>query len=289
MTTYIFQGNPDLFDIEGYLALGRAKINWLVNQSYREIDIGDQVLIWKARGRGRYGAAGILAECLVDSKVLEIPEDEFAIPFWRAQPDHNALRRRVWLQVIRVAESGRILDRDTLRVTPGLVEVGPIGYANATNFKLTEEAGRQLIKLWRAFSNVRSEVQARQEFDRQVAVLERVPFEQLMEEYRRARAIDSEAPRRTLVTAVIFERDPLVKAIARQRVGFRCEVPGCPTPSFPSKFAEPYCEVHHLIPLAENGDDTIENVVCVCANHHRELHFGKRHKALAESLRSIRA
>ena len=120
MTTYIFQGNPDLFDIEGYLALRRERINWLVNQSYREIDIGDQVFIWKARGTGRYGPAGILAECLVDSKVLEIPEDEFAIPFWRGEQDHNALRRRVWLLVIRVAETGRILDRDTVRIAPGL-------------------------------------------------------------------------------------------------------------------------------------------------------------------------
>jgi 5-methylcytosine-specific restriction endonuclease McrA len=291
MTTYIFQGNPDLFDIEGYLALGREKIVWLVNQSYKEIDIGDQVLIWKARGRGRYGPAGILAECVVDSQVLELPEDEFAIPFWRIQQDPNALRRRVWLQVIRIAESGRILNRDTIRVTPGLAEVGPIGYANATNFKLTDEAGSQLIKLWRAFSNVRSELQTRQEFDRQVAVWERVPFEQLMNEYNRARAIDSKVPKRTLVTVEIFERDPLVKAIARRRAGFRCEVPGCPTPSFPSKFAEPYCEVHHLIPLAENGEDTIENVVCVCvcANHHRELHFGKEYKALAESLQLIHA
>jgi len=289
MTTYIFQGNPDLFDIEGYLALRRERINWLVNQSFREIDTGDQVFIWKARGTGRYGPAGILAECLVDSKVLEIPEDEFAIPFWREEQDHNAPRRRVWLMVIRVAESGRILNRDTIRIAPGLAHVGPIAYANATNFKLTEEAGRQLIKLWRAFSNVGSEAQARQEFDRQVAVLERVPLEHLLEEYRRARSVDSEAPRRTSVTTVIFERNPLVKAIARQRAGFRCEVPGCPTPSFPSKFAEPYCEVHHLIPLAENGHDTIENVVCVCANHHRQLHFGKEHKKLAESLRSIRA
>lgn len=289
MTTFIFQGNPDSFDIEGYLALGRQKINWAVNRSSRDIGIGDQVLIWKARGSGRYGPAGILAECLVDSEVLEMPEDEFAIPLWRVNQDHKALLPRVWLQVIRVAERGEILERDTIRNTPGLGGVGPIGQPNATNFKLTEGAGRQLIKLWRGISSVRSEVQARQEFDRQVAVLERAPLERLMDEYRRARGGGAEASRRISVTATIIERDPLVKAIARQRAGFRCEVPGCPTPSFPSKFTEPYCEVHHLVRLADKGEDSIENVVCVCANHHRELHFGKRHKELAESLRLIRA
>jgi HNH endonuclease len=45
---------------------------------------------------------------------------------------------------------------------------------------------------------------------------------------------------------------------------------------------------HHLVPLADDGEDTIENVAFVCPNHHREVHFGKRREELTDLLRSIR-
>jgi 5-methylcytosine-specific restriction endonuclease McrA len=36
----------------------------------------------------------------------------------------------------------------------------------------------------------------------------------------------------------------------------------------------PYLEVHHLIRLADGGEDTVGNAIAVCPNCHRELHFG---------------
>jgi hypothetical protein len=32
MTSWIFQGNPNRFDIDGYLAFAPDRITWLVNQ-----------------------------------------------------------------------------------------------------------------------------------------------------------------------------------------------------------------------------------------------------------------
>ncbi|MEC5166165.1 putative HNH restriction endonuclease [Flavobacterium sp. PL11] len=37
----------------------------------------------------------------------------------------------------------------------------------------------------------------------------------------------------------------------------------------------PYLEVHHKKPLAEDGDDTIENAFALCPNCHRHAHYGK--------------
>src|SRR3990172_1697707 len=34
-----------------------------------------------------------------------------------------------------------------------------------------------------------------------------------------------------------------------------------------------YCEAHHLQGLADNGRDVPENIVVLCANHHRQFHF----------------
>ena len=35
-----------------------------------------------------------------------------------------------------------------------------------------------------------------------------------------------------------------------------------------------YLEAHHIIALADEGKDTVENVIALCPKHHREAHFG---------------
>jgi hypothetical protein len=41
MQTWIFQGNPDVFDIDGYLAKAVEEITWLVTRYASEIAIGE--------------------------------------------------------------------------------------------------------------------------------------------------------------------------------------------------------------------------------------------------------
>lgn len=36
-----------------------------------------------------------------------------------------------------------------------------------------------------------------------------------------------------------------------------------------------YCEAHHLVPISQGGSQEEINVVILCANHHRMLHYGK--------------
>ncbi|WP_256325004.1 HNH endonuclease signature motif containing protein [Nitrosomonas sp. Nm132] len=36
----------------------------------------------------------------------------------------------------------------------------------------------------------------------------------------------------------------------------------------------PYLEVHHKIPLAFGGEDTVVNAIALCPNCHREAHYG---------------
>ena len=37
-----------------------------------------------------------------------------------------------------------------------------------------------------------------------------------------------------------------------------------------------YLESHHVIALAEDGEDRLTNVIALCPNDHREAHFGER-------------
>ncbi|MGX5612966.1 HNH endonuclease [Bacillus toyonensis] len=33
-------------------------------------------------------------------------------------------------------------------------------------------------------------------------------------------------------------------------------------------------EVHHVVPLAQGGEDSIENAIGICPNCHRKAHYG---------------
>ena len=35
-----------------------------------------------------------------------------------------------------------------------------------------------------------------------------------------------------------------------------------------------YAEAHHVLQLSDDGPDTTDNIMCLCANHHRQMHYG---------------
>jgi hypothetical protein len=53
MHAWIFQGNPDDFDIDGYLATAPAQFPWLVTRYGKEIEVGDRVYIWRNQGQDK--------------------------------------------------------------------------------------------------------------------------------------------------------------------------------------------------------------------------------------------
>jgi hypothetical protein len=59
MRTWIFQGNPDDYDIDGYLDSRPARLTWLVTRYAHEIAVEDRVFLWRnqgARGSDRDGS-----------------------------------------------------------------------------------------------------------------------------------------------------------------------------------------------------------------------------------------
>jgi ribosomal protein L12E/L44/L45/RPP1/RPP2 len=106
--------------------------------------------------------------------------------------------------------------------------------------------------------------------------LEGQELDDLLARYHASLAVRPARPRASSSTTRVYERDPLVIAIARKRAGHRCEVAGCDHPQFVAVDGLPYCEVHHVIPLAEGGEDRIENAACLCPSHHREVHHGNQ-------------
>jgi 5-methylcytosine-specific restriction protein A len=81
-------------------------------------------------------------------------------------------------------------------------------------------------------------------------------------------------PEKQLVTTSIFKRNPDVIAEVRERAGGFCERCGKPAPFLRATDKLPFLEVHHILPLAQGGDDSVENAIAVCPNCHRQAHFG---------------
>jgi len=81
-----------------------------------------------------------------------------------------------------------------------------------------------------------------------------------------------------------FARDPAVVAWVLSEAAGVCECCSKPAP-FTREDSSPFLEVHHVLRLADGGEDTTNNAVALCPNCHRELHYGVKKRELAARLR----
>ncbi len=86
------------------------------------------------------------------------------------------------------------------------------------------------------------------------------------------------APDRAERIGVFIKRDQKVRDYVVKLANGRCEYCGREGFSLPN--GTKYIEAHHVIALADDGADTVENVIALCANHHKEAHFGSGATAL---------
>ncbi len=71
--------------------------------------------------------------------------------------------------------------------------------------------------------------------------------------------------------ADLFETDLAVEEHAKRSANGLCQLCGLHAP-FSGHDGQPFLEVHHIVPLADGGTDTRENVVALCPNCHRKMH-----------------
>jgi len=146
MRTWIFQGNPKKFDIDGYLAVAPNEITWLVKKHSREIQPGDAVYIWRSSG-GLKDKAGIVARATVLTEPANISDDPAAGPFWKDDAP-TGTSTRVKLSVDRVAKSREFIKRDWLVDDPACSGMRIIRQPAGTNFALEPREAERLQNLW---------------------------------------------------------------------------------------------------------------------------------------------
>jgi len=97
--------------------------------------------------------------------------------------------------------------------------------------------------------------------------------------------LGSTSPERTIERVVRFVRDQAVRDQALARAKGRCEL--CNEEGFLMANGKRYLETHHIQALGEEGPDTRDNVIALCANDHRAAHFSVNRDALAARMTEI--
>lgn len=91
-------------------------------------------------------------------------------------------------------------------------------------------------------------------------------------------------PARAERNGFAFIRSPEVRRSALARANGKCEY--CGAPGFPMENGCIYLETHRIVPLSEDGPDSIQNVAALCPNDHRRAHFSAERQPIAAFLLS---
>jgi 5-methylcytosine-specific restriction protein A len=89
-------------------------------------------------------------------------------------------------------------------------------------------------------------------------------------------------PAKVATTGMSYERDPAVRTFVLKRAKGKCEY--CGALGFVMDNDVHYLEAHHIVSLAKQGPDTVDNVIALCANHHRQAHYGSNKVALERDM-----
>jgi hypothetical protein len=106
--------------------------------------------------------------------------------------------------------------------------------------------------------------------------------EDVLERARKAKG----KPAKQARTVSDFKRNVAVVAGALARAEGSCEMPNCRVTLFHKDGGGPFLEVHHIVPLGEDGDDTLINAAALCPMCHRELHYGAQRFAKRKVLQA---
>lgn len=246
---WIFQGNPDRYDIDNYISQSPDYIYWHTPRYYHEIAINETVFIWRAGNNSGVIAIGKVAESPVAANEVQYP-DLLGRNFWIEENAADTdFKTGVSLEEVRLDESNGMIQRKTILENTILRANPIITLPRGTVFKLNSEETEELVRLWE--SNSKIETNGELEGNR------RLRHHYVIERSRSLRNVK----------------------LNRFRAEFgelRCELCGIKdNGNYPVQFSESIFEVHHRKPLSSFSESTrtrIEDLAVLCSNCHRAVH-----------------
>jgi len=288
-SAWIFQGNPDQFDIDGFLA-DSEEVEWAVRQKYYAsiMQVGQTVFLWKAAGK-RKAQSGIVAVSEIVIEPREVDEDSSAKKFWRTgQPIGPQLRVRLKLRRRFLREN--ILAAASLAESESLNDLPIFALRTSTNYPLKRSHYEALIQLTGGGGS-QVPLSAKELAELFASESDHEKLDQKVRRIKSLRDLPKPDgainPLRTTRSVELIERNPVVKAWVLREANGVCQLCEQIGP-FTDSEGQPFLEVNHIKPLSENGEDSVSNAVALCPNCHRRCHYGSDKKEIAVKLTLLR-
>lgn len=145
-TSWVFQGSPDRFDIDGYLKSNRS-VWWSAAQHRAQMGSGQTVYFW--RNSGRSGAvAGVIAVGLISGPPTQRVDHAEALPFWKNPDEAKELAHRVPIEVVDVASAKGLIKSKWLMEDPVCADLPNLRMRQGTNYPLDPRHSERLARLW---------------------------------------------------------------------------------------------------------------------------------------------
>lgn len=250
---WILQGNPDRFGIDDYLSR-YSFIYWIANSQTSEMELGDQIFIWRAGKQSGTIAKGEIKELPKERSKVD-KQEALGHDLWARQEDEPSTIK-VGINVFEARltpEEGMIL-RSEIKDHPKFSSANIITAPQGTVFSLQKSEFNFLNSLWN-FEDSEVEGSAKN-----LSVYEGA--KSLQKHYKRERnqkIIDDKKTQFKKNNGTVF-----------------CEV--CSfnfTEKYPAELAEDFIEVHHLDPIGDTKakvKTTLDDLILICANCHRMVH-----------------
>lgn len=247
---WIFQGNPNRFDIDDYLSRYTQLIYWRTNRYVKDVSVGDPVFMWRSGAEAGVIAVGQIVEAPTPANEVKHPE-VLREDLWvndEAEPDE--LKTGIQISEIRLTVEEGMIVRSVVASDPVLATSAIIKARTGTVFRLSADQSVALERLWGSPLGT-AKAAAATEGQRQ-----------LRSHYVRERSSR-------------LRRDKLV-AFRKEHGKLFCEVCGFDaSANQPEPFTDRAYEVHHNLPLAaavSPARTTLQDLSVLCANCHRAVH-----------------
>jgi predicted HNH restriction endonuclease len=148
INTWIFQANPDTFDIDSYLETCYAEgepIRWVVRQYSSTVRAGDKVFIWRSAGKKR-GASGVIASGWIHSNPEVMSDDSGGLWSEGEMPDET--RVSLIINEIRLCPEEGMLLTESFKADPILQDLRILKLRAETNYLLPAEQASELDSRW---------------------------------------------------------------------------------------------------------------------------------------------
>ncbi|HBB7077759.1 HNH endonuclease [Legionella pneumophila serogroup 1] len=253
--SWLFQANPQCFDINQYLINCSNHDNYIyfqINQHKQDIKVGDTAFIWRTKSGSKNNPRGIIAFGVIEEinpRNKVIYSKALAENLWRDKNDINASDLVAGIKIVEIYSNAEMVTDEILKDE---LFNGFSKNWQQTNFSLSNEQADLII----SFLNLKNNNNIDNEFTR---------------------------PEGRLILAIHFRRERNLQLIKEAKKLFKetnegklfCEICGFCFKEVYGSIGENFIEAHHKVPVSEMKTGHITSkfdFMMLCSNCHRMAH-----------------